>query len=138
MNEALVMLHFVGFGMGVAAAAGNGVVGGQIAQAPGNAPVLSRLQPIFGRMGQVGLGLLWLTGLALVWTKWGGPQNLPYTFWIKIGAVVALTGLVAYLTILGNRARAGDQAARQQAAMVGPLGGIFLGLIVIFAVLAFN
>lgn len=138
MNEALLMLHFLGFGMGTAASAGNGIVGGMIAQAPGDAPVLSRLQPIFGRLGQIGLGLLWLTGAILIWSKWGGPQNLPWTFWIKFGCVALLTALIVYLTMLGNRARAGDQGARRQMATFGPFGGILLGLTIIFAVIAFN
>ena len=44
-------------------------------------------------VGQIGLGLLWLTGLIMVWTRWGGPQNLPGTFWMKFGLVVLLTGV---------------------------------------------
>jgi hypothetical protein len=138
MNEALLMLHFVGFGMGVAAAAGNGTVMGQIAQAPGDAPVLSRLQPIFVRIGQIGVGLLWLTGLIMVWTRWGGPENLPSMFWVKFGCVIILTALVIYSSYLAARARAGDANARRQLPVVGPLNGVFLGLVIIFAVLAFN
>jgi hypothetical protein len=138
VNEILLMLHFFGLGAGFIAAAGNGIVASQIQRSPADAPVFSRLQPSFTRIGEIGLGLLWLTGIIMVWTRWGGPANLPGTFWIKFGCVVLLTGVVIYLIILTNRARAGDAAARRQLPMVGPFSGIFLALAVIFAVLAFN
>ena len=138
MNEILLMLHFFGLGGAFIAAAGNGIVASQIQRSPADAPILSRLQPIFTRAGEIGLGLLWLTGITMVWTRWGGPEKLPGAFWIKFGLVVLLTGAVIYLIMLGNRARAGDEAARRQLPMIGPFPGILLALVVIFAVWAFN
>ena len=32
------------------------------------------------RLGD-GLGLMWLSGLVMVWSRWGGPGNLPGLFW---------------------------------------------------------
>ena len=138
MNAILLMLHFFGLGGAFIAAAGNGIVASQIQRSPTDAPVFSRLQPTFTMIGQIGLGLLWLTGIIMVWTRWGGPATLPGAFWAKFGLVVLLTGVVIYLIILSNRARAGDEAARRQLPMVGPFSGILLALVVIFAVLAFN
>jgi hypothetical protein len=138
VNEILLMLHFFGLGAGVAAAVGNATVASQIQRSPGDAPVLARLQPTFALAGQVGLGLLWLSGLILVWSRWGGPGNLPGTFWVKFGLVVLLTAVVIYVGILSARARAGDEAAKRQLPMIGPFSGILFAFVVIFAVLAFG
>jgi hypothetical protein len=138
MNEILLMLHFFGVGAAVAASVGNGIVAAQMQTSLADAPIFARLQPRFVMIGQIGLGLLWLTGLIMVWTRWGGPQNLPSTFWMKFGLVVLLTGVVAYIIILANRAQRGDEGAKRQLPMVAPFSGILLGLVIIFAVLAFN
>ena len=44
--------------------------------------------------GQGGLGLLWLTGLIMVWSVFGGPQNLPGIFWIKFICVLGVTAVL--------------------------------------------
>jgi hypothetical protein len=138
VNQILLILHFFGLGAAFAAGAGNAAVASQLQRSPGDAPILSRMQPTFVLTGQIGLGLLWLTGLIMVWTRWSGPGSLPGTFWVKFGLVVVLTAVVIYVTILSNRARAGDEAAKRQLPMVAPFSGILLVLVVIFAVMAFN
>jgi hypothetical protein len=138
MNQILLMLHFFGLGAAFAAGAGNATIASQIQRSPADAPILARLQPTFVRIGQVALGVLWLSGLILIWTKWGGPQNLPGTFWVKLGLVVVLTGVVIYTAMLASRVRAGDEAAKRQLPILGPFSGILLGLVIIFAVLAFS
>jgi hypothetical protein len=138
MNEILLMLHFFGLGAGFAAAVGNPIVARAMAAAPADAPALGKIQPMLSRVGQAGLGLLWFTGLILVWSKWGGPGALSWAFWVKILAVLGITAAVIYLAQLAPRARAGDASARAMLPMVGAASGALLALAVIFAVLAFD
>jgi hypothetical protein len=138
MNDILLILHFFGLGAGFAAAVGSPIIGRQAAASPDAAPVLGKAQEVLARTGQIGLGLLWLTGLAMIWTVYGGPAGVPALFWFKFACVVVVTGAVIMLRILGQRARAGDAAARSQMPIYGAVSGVFLILVVIFAVLAFN
>ncbi len=66
MNEILLILHLFGFGAGMASSVGNFTIMQMIRAAPGDGMVLAKLSPVLGRVGQVGLGLLWLTGIILV------------------------------------------------------------------------
>jgi len=138
MNDILIMLHFFGLGAGFTAAIANPLVARQLAASPADAPVLIKLQPLLARTGQIGLGLLWITGLIMVWSIYGGPAGLPAEFWVKIGGVVAITVVVVMLDIWGRRARAGDQAARAQMPILGGISGVLLILIVVYAVWAFH
>ncbi len=138
MNEILIMLHFFGLGAGFAAAIGNPIVLRMIMASPGDAPVLAKVQPNLARAGQVGLGLLWLTGLIMVWSQFGGPANLPWAFWVKLLCVIAVSAAAVALGVLAPRAAAGDQAARSRLPIIGAASGVFLILSVIFAVIAFK
>jgi hypothetical protein len=138
VNEILLMLHFFGLGAGFAAAVGNPIVMRAVAASPADAPALGKVQPMLARAGQVGLGLLWFSGLILVWSKWGGVGAMPWMFWVKILAVIGVTAAVVMLARLAPRARAGDAGARALLPMVGAASGVCLALVVIFAVLAFG
>jgi hypothetical protein len=138
MNEILLILHFFGFGAGMAASVGNFTVMQLIQASPGDAPVLSKVPPVLARAGQVGLGLLWLTGLIMVWSIYGGPGGLDWAFWVKIVCVVLLTAVVVYLDLTIRKVRAGDTAAAAQLPLFGRVAAGLLVLIVIFAVIAFH
>jgi uncharacterized membrane protein len=138
MNDILFMLHLLGFGAAFASAAGNAVILQLVTAAPADAPVLGKVPPRLARIGQIGLGFLWVTGLIMVWTKEGGAANLPWPFWVKLICVIAITGVVVMLSLLLRRVQAGDATARAQIPIYGRISGILLGLIVIFAVLAFH
>jgi hypothetical protein len=138
MNEILLILHFFGLGAGFASSIGNFTVMQLIQASPGDRPVLSKVPPVLARVGQVGLGLLWLTGLVLIWTKYGGPGNLDWAFWIKIACVVALTAIVVYLDLTIKKVQAGDVAAAAQLPLFGRAAAGLLVLVVVFAVIAFN
>ncbi len=138
MNDILFMLHLFGFGAAFASAAGNAVILQLLTAAPADAPVLGKVPPRLARIGQIGLGFLWVTGLIMVWTKEGGPANLTWPFWVKFICVIAITFVVVMLSLLLRRMQAGDAAARAQIPIYGRISGALLGLIVIFAVLAFH
>jgi uncharacterized membrane protein len=138
MNEILLILHFLGFGAGMAASVGNFTIMMLIQASPGDAPVLSKVPPRLARVGQVGLGVLWITGVIMVWSIWGGPGNLDWAFWVKFVCVVLLTGVAIYLDLTIRKVRAGDTAAAAQLPLFGRVAAGLLLLIVVFAVIAFH
>lgn len=138
MNEILLILHFLGFGAGMATSVGNFTIMQLIQASPGDAPVLSKVPPVLARVGQVGLAVLWLTGVIMVWTISGGPGNLNWAFWVKLAGVVLLTAVAIYLDLTIRKVRAGDTAAAAQLPLFGRIAAGLLLLIVIFAVIAFH
>lgn len=138
MNDILLILHFFGFGAGMAASVGNFTILQLIQAAPGDAPVLGRVPPVLARVGQVGLAILWITGLIMVWSIYGGPQLLAWPFWAKIVCVVGLTAVAAYLDLTVKKVRAGDRSAAAMLPLFGRIAAGLLFLIVVFAVLAFH
>ena len=137
INQILLILHLFGFGAAVAASIAGPIVLMLMRAAPGDAPVLAKLPPRFARVGQVGLGLLWLTGIALVFVH-GGAAGMPTLFWWKLACVVLVTITVAMLGITVRRVQGGDQAAAARLPMWGAASGGLMVLIVILAVYAFN
>ena len=139
LNDVLLMLHFLGLAMGFSASFGNMVMMGIIAKAkPSEAMVLARFPPAISRVAEIGLALLWVTGVIMVFTRWGGPVSMPGFFWVKILAVVAMTGLVGYMHSLMGKARRGDMASARQLPTFGRIASICALLAVVFAVLAFQ
>jgi uncharacterized membrane protein len=138
MNEILLILHFLGFGAGMAASVGNFTIMQLVRNSPGDAPVLTKVPPLLARVGQVGLGVLWITGIVMVWAVWGGPENLGWAFWVKFVCVVLLTAVAIYLDLTVKKVRAGNTAAAAQLPLFGRIAAGLLLLIVIFAVIAFH
>lgn len=142
MNTILLILHFLGLGAGFAVSVGNNVVMMLAAKAPpAEAAGLRRFPPFMTRVGDVGLALLWITGIALLWTKYGGADGiaaLPWPFWAKIICVVLLTALVGMIHMTVARIQRGDMSVAARMPIFGRIGAVLLLLIVIFAVMAFD
>ncbi len=138
MNAILIMLHFFGLAAGFASSIGNVVVMRLVAASPADAPVLRRVPPVLARIGQTGLALLWLTGLVMVWSIYGGPAKLPWEFWVKLLLVIGVTVGVVFLDLTLKQVRAGNQEAARRLPVYGGATGAMLILVVVFAVLAFH
>ena len=138
MNKILLMLHFFGLAAGFSASIGNLAVMRLVAASPADAPVLGKVPPILVRVGEVGLALVWLTGLIMGWSRRGGPANLPWEFWVKLLLVIGVTAGVIMVDLTLKRVRSGDQAAAARLPVSGGGAGALLVLVVIFAVLAFG
>ena len=138
MNQVLLILHLFGFGGGVGASLGNFIIGGLIAANPGDTPALNRMRIVLTRVGQMALGLLWLTGIILIWSKWGGPAYVPPLFWFKLLLVVALTALMVAMDLIFKAVRAGNTALASRMPILAMVGAVLLILIVIIAVFAFD
>lgn len=112
MNKLLLFLHFIGLTLGLAVPFANIILARVMAAAPpSDRPVLGRAAFAMGKLGDIGLPLLWITGLALVFSKYGGFGALPKTFAAKLTAVVLLTLSVGVIHANKRRALEGNAGA---------------------------
>jgi uncharacterized membrane protein len=138
-NEVVLILHFLGLAMGFSVSIGNIVVVNLMAKAaPGERAVLARFPPAISKVGHAGLGLLWATGLTMLYTRWNGLAGMPWQFHVKLTAVILLTLTVAYLTRLEKQVRRGDTAAAARIQTFGKVASASALVAVIFAVLTFD
>ncbi len=99
---------------------------------------LRGLGPMLANVSAVGLALMWATGLAMVWSRWGGPGNLPGLFWVKFVFVLTLTAATIAIHMSYAQIRGGNPAAAARLPKLGPISGISAVLAVLFAVYAFS
>lgn len=90
------------------------------------------------RIGDIGLTLLWITGPALLFTKYNGSSGQPWTFHVKLTAVVALTAVVGVIHANSRKAAAGDMAAAQRIQTIAPLALLSALTALVFAVITFE
>jgi len=134
-----MVVHFLGLAMGLSTGFANMAMAGLIRKAPpAEQAVLSRFPPAMSRIGAIGLVLLWISGLAIVWTRYATFSVLPRPFIVKIAAVVLLTIAVAYIHVLMPRAQRGDAAAMARIQLLGKLTGPLAIIAIIFAVITFG
>jgi uncharacterized membrane protein len=137
--RALLVLHFLGLAMGFATGFGNMIMAGIIAKAtPEERRALMKFPPAIARVGDVGLVLLWLTGLTLVFVKWGGFGNMPGLFHAKLTAVVLMTLLIGFVHSQAKGIAAGDAAAIGRAQAAGKVIFLLAVTTVALAVWTFN
>jgi uncharacterized membrane protein len=139
LNQILLFLHFLGLAMGLSVSFSNMVMAGLIAAAPPqNKPVLAAFPARMTRVGDIGLSLLWITGLTMVFTKYGGFGVMPWQFHVKLTAVVILTLLVGFIHSQMRKAAQGDAAATARIAIAGKVAFLSALTAVAFAVLSFS
>ena len=86
----------------------------------------------------MGLILMWITGLALVFMKYGSFSGLPQLFWVKIVFVLSLTAAAFTLELTYAAVKRGNMEAAKRLPALGPWAGLSSLLAVLFAVLAFH
>jgi hypothetical protein len=139
LDNFLLVVHFLGLAIGLSTGFANMVMAGLIAKAaPDEQKVLSRFPPAMSRLGVIGLTLLWASGLAIVFTRYGGFAILPRPFVVKLAAVVLLTVAVIYIQVLLPRAARGDAAALARIQTLAKLTGPLALIAIIFAVITFG
>ena len=139
MRELMLVFHFMGLAMALGAGFANLFLGS----------VASKLEPvergsfmskimILGRMGQIGLGLLLLSGLGLMTPYWKVLGDMPLLI-TKLSLVALLIILVASVLIIMRKAK--KQGNPAMLAMIKPLAMLNFLIaitIVILAVLVFR
>jgi uncharacterized membrane protein len=139
LDQFLMVVHFVGLALGFSVGFANVVMAGLIAKAaPNEKAVLARFPPAMGRVGVIGLAMLWTSGLAIVYTRFGTFAILPRPFLVKLTAVVLLTIIVIYIQILQRRVDQGDASLTARIQTLGRITGPLALIAVIFAVITFG
>jgi uncharacterized membrane protein len=139
MHELMLIIHFIGLAMALGAGFANLFLG----------RVASKLEPaergsfisktmILGRMGQIGLSLLLLSGFYLITPYWKVLGEMPLLI-AKLSLVAILLILVSWIVLLVRKAKKQNNPAIL--AKIRPLGilNFLIGIaIVVLAVLAFH
>ena len=139
MRDFMLIIHFIGLTMALGTGFANLFLGS----------VASKLQPaergsfmsktaILGRMGQIGLGLLLLSGFYLITPYWKVLDEMPLLI-AKLVLVVILLILVASILLILKKSKKENNPAIL--AKIRPLGmlNFLIGIsIVILAVLVFH
>ena len=140
--DLLLILHFLGLAMGLSVGLSNMVMMSLITNAAGpDKAVLARFPPAMSRVGDIGLSLLWISGLGMLFNRYGGFEGLSALGWtlhVKLTAVVILTGLVGYMHTLMRKARNGDTAAAAQLPTIGRVAFLMAVTAIVFAVVTFG
>jgi UPF0716 family protein affecting phage T7 exclusion len=91
----LKFLHFLGLMLGAAAGFGSMAVmmaARRNGEGPPPAPLMA-LRPVFGKLGLTGIVLLWVSGLALWFMRYGF-ANLGVAYALKLVTATALLGMI--------------------------------------------
>jgi uncharacterized membrane protein len=137
--EVLLILHLLGMAMAFSATFGNLVMNGLMDRAaPAERAVLARFPPGIARVRDIGLLLLWVSGLWLLFGRWGGFGQLPWQFHLKVTLVILLSGLIGYTHVLARKVRQGDAGAAARIRTVGFVGSLIALVVVVLAVSTFG
>ncbi|MEJ0059594.1 MAG: hypothetical protein WDM79_08515 [Terricaulis sp.] len=109
-----------------------------LASPPEKAAALRSVGPRLARFSAMGLILMWITGVAMIWTVFGGPENLPTLFWVKLFFVLTLTGAAITTELTYGQIKAGKVQAAARLPILGPIAGLSSMIAVIVAVFAFH
>lgn len=133
MFEILKTVHLLSIGM-VALAVSNAILGPMSARAPDAAqPTIASVMKLFGRIGRAGLLLLWISGLWMVFDRYGGNFGaMPTVFHWKLAFVVLATIGIVVMDYSPLRFRPGVVP------VLGLASDLALAVVVVLAVVAFD
>jgi putative membrane protein len=135
----LFWVHLLALVGGGASSVAMPIIGSKLATADG--ATRETLFEIAGRITKAGrgaLGGLIVTGILLFWLKWDFSAPSMLWFGIKMALVLVLLGAVIVGGINFKKARGGDVAAAQTAALAGRIAGLALVGVILAAVFAFD
>jgi uncharacterized membrane protein len=139
MQKALLMLHLLGLAMGLSVSFSGMIMRSLMASAtPDERNAYAKFPPRMMRVGDIGLTLLWITGPAMLFTKYQGFAGQPWTFHVKLTAVVALTAVVGMIHANAKKAAGGDVAAARRIETIAPLAFVSAVTALVFAVITFE
>jgi len=139
METGLLVVHYLGFVVGAGGSLIAFVIARMIAvRPPEEAAVLRQVPPVISNLSVNALALLWVTGIAVGYMRYGGFSGLGWAFSVKMVFVVALTLVVIAMRVEMVRARRGVAAAGANLARLRPLGLATSWLAIVFAVIAFG
>lgn len=140
METLLMTLHFLSLAVGIGGGVASAIAGAQSAKAePPGAMALGKLQSQVGNVGYGALILLWITGIWMVYAKYGGFGDLPASFNLKMLGVLGLTAALTAMQVVKRRAMAaGGPPNASTMKMLGQLALLSAVFTIVMAVLTFN
>lgn len=130
----MLILHFIGLTMGLGTSFAHAFLGAATVKMSADEVIKFRVHSlVLGRMGNVGIILLVVSGLYLITPYWSILTTLPLLM-IKLALVVVLAILIIMINLLAKKAMAGD--AEVQLKKMAKLGKMTLLLGVSIVVLA--
>ena len=127
----LLIIHLAAFGLAITTTIAAPLIGSRIAAAPPEArPLLGGIGKRLSINARIAFGLLLITGLAMVYVRYGGFEGQSVWFFIKMGLVV----VVLIAMIIGILAKPGTISPQ----VMGWITRLAMAGIVISAVMAFN
>ncbi|MCX7358269.1 MAG: hypothetical protein NT015_09025 [Alphaproteobacteria bacterium] len=139
MTDLILAAHIIGLMMGAGGGFGSMISQREALKRPADqAAVLRSIGPALANFSMIGLILMWVSGVALVFLKYGGFADLPSMFWIKFVFISTLTLAAIATHVLYGQVKGGNVAAATRLPVFGQIAGMSSLLAVIFAVLAFH
>ena len=139
MTDLILAAHIIGLMMGAGGGFGSMISQREALKRPADqAATLRSVGPALANFSMIGLILMWVSGVALVFLKYGGFGALPSMFWIKFIFISTLTLAAIATHVLYGQVKGGNVAAVTRLPVFGQIAGISSLLAVIFAVLAFH
>ena len=127
----LLIIHLAAFGLAISTTIVAPLIGSRMASAPPEArPLLGGIGKRLSLNARLAFGLLLLTGIGMVYVRYGGFEGPSVWFFIKMGLVV----VVLIAMIVGIVAKPGTISPR----LMGWITRLAMAGIVISAVMAFN
>lgn len=137
--DILLALHIIGLMMGAGGGFGSMITQREAMKRPADqAAALRSVGPALASFSFIGLILMWITGVTLVFLKYGGFSALPQMFWIKFIFISTLTLAAIAMQVLYGQVKAGIAIAATRVPVFGQIAGMSSLLAVIFAFLAFH
>ena len=93
-------------------------------------PTFGGVAQSLGRVAQTAFAVLLITGVLMVWVRFGGVEGLSIWFWVKMALIVVMAVAMA----ASNRLRGNPEAA----SIAGWVSRVALAGVVLSAVIAFN
>ena len=139
LNTMLIWVHLGALALGGAATFGLPAVASQMPKAtPEGRKSLVGAMMLLRRLGGIAIGLMILSGLVLIWSRYGGPGAMTVWFWVKMVLVVGFILLIGVSRRNAAKAIAGDAAAAARQTYLGMASIVTLLAIVLCAVLSFG
>lgn len=127
----LLIVHLAAFGLGIATTIAAPLVGSRMALAtPDSRPLLGGIGKQLMINARIAFGLLLITGISMVFVRYGGFEGQSVWFFIKMG----LVAVVLVAMIIGAVTKPGTISPR----VMGWITRLAMAGIVISAVMAFN
>ncbi|MCB0476336.1 MAG: hypothetical protein KDC69_11715 [Flavobacteriaceae bacterium] len=139
MREVMLIIHFIGLGMGIGVSFAHAFLGIATSKMTDGEAIKFRLHTlVLSKMGNIGIALLIISGLYLITPYWKILPTTPLLI-VKLALVVILTVLITMLNMIGKKAMTGD--AEGQLKKMEPIGKstLLIGLaIIVLAVYIFH